>query len=106
MTTAAAAAEPTGSLSVLFEAQDITLLAAEADRRKRAEPVIASERRVGRLVTPRVKYLTAGQAADLLGVNRRTVARWCESGRIGPTGPPAATCAAATRSIPPRWTRC
>ena len=31
---------------------------------------------------PRVKYLTAGQAADLLGVNRRTVARWCESGRI------------------------
>lgn len=33
-------------------------------------------------MTPRVKYLTAGQAADLLGVHRRTVSRWCEVGRL------------------------
>jgi len=33
-------------------------------------------------MTPRTKFLTAGEAAELLGVDRRTVSRWCEAKRL------------------------
>ncbi len=32
--------------------------------------------------TPRVKFLTAGEAANLLGVSRRSITGWCEAGLI------------------------
>ena len=33
-------------------------------------------------MTPRVKYLTSGEAAERLGVAQRTVSRWCDAGRL------------------------
>jgi excisionase family DNA binding protein len=37
-------------------------------------------------MTPRLlgrrRYLTTGEAARMLGVSRRTVTEWCESGRL------------------------
>ena len=37
---------------------------------------------MGSVMTPRVKYLSAGEAADLLSVSRRTISRWCEDGLL------------------------
>ena len=33
-------------------------------------------------MTPKMRHLSAGQAADVLGVSRQTVARWCEQGTL------------------------